>query len=52
VEPLTVDAADSLLEEAIAAAADKAGVAWSGQNLLVTGDQAIIKGAVDAEDEN
>jgi hypothetical protein len=27
-------------------------VAWSGQNLLVTGDQAIIKGAVDAEDEN
>lgn len=51
LEPLTVDAADALLEEAIAAATDKAGVTWRGQDLLITGDQAIIKGAVDAEDE-
>lgn len=52
LDPLTVEDADTLLEEAISTAADKAGVTWNGQNLLVTGEQSIIKGAVDdAEDE-
>jgi CRISPR-associated protein Csb1 len=52
LEPLTVDAADALLEEAMELAARKAGVVWSGQDMRVTGDPAIIRGAVDeSEDE-
>lgn len=53
LEPLTVEAADALLEEAITAAADKAGVTWTGQNMQVVGNPAILRGAVaDSEDED
>jgi CRISPR-associated protein Csb1 len=52
LEPLTVEAADALLEEAIAAAADKAGIIWQGQNLALVGDPAVIKGAVEDSEED
>ena len=52
LEPLTVEAADELLVEAIEAAR-VAGVAdWSGQVLRITGNPDIRKGAVESGDED
>src|ERR1035441_3255259 len=50
LEPLCIEAADALLANALAQAERAAGVAWAGPALLVTGDPAIVAGAV-AEDE-
>lgn len=47
VDPLSVDAADALLEQALDSAADLAAVDWSGQQFVVTGDPAIIRAATD-----
>lgn len=50
--PLSIEAADALLAEALAAAEGSAGVVWKGVVLRVTGDPAIVAGAVAAaEDE-
>lgn len=52
LQPVTVEAADALLAEAIEAARN-AGVAdWSGQVLKVTGNPVILHGAVDGDDED
>ena len=51
LEPLCIEAADALLAEALAEAERAAGVSWAGPALRVTGDPAIVAGAV-AEDEN
>ena len=51
LEPLCIEAADALLSEALAAAERAAGVSWAGPALRVTGDPAIVAGAV-AEDED
>jgi CRISPR-associated protein Csb1 len=51
LEPLDIEAADALLSEALAEAERSAGVSWAGPALRVTGDPAIVAGAV-AEDEN
>jgi CRISPR-associated protein Csb1 len=51
LEPLGIEAADTLLAEALEEAERAAGVSWAGPALLVTGDPAIVAGAV-AEDEN
>jgi CRISPR-associated protein Csb1 len=51
LEPLSIEAADALLAEALAEAERVAGVSWAGPALHVTGDPAIVAGAV-AEDEN
>jgi CRISPR-associated protein Csb1 len=50
LDSLTIDAADALLEEALAAAERDAGVSWTGPVLRITGDPAIVAGAV-ADDE-
>jgi CRISPR-associated protein Csb1 len=50
LEPLSIEAADVLLAEALAAAEREAGVSWDGVALQVTGDPAIVAGAV-ADDE-
>jgi CRISPR-associated protein Csb1 len=49
-EPLSIAVADALLAEALAAAERKAGVRWDGPALQVTGDPAIVAGAI-ADDE-
>ena len=51
LEPLCIEAADALLAEALAEAERAAGVSWAGPALRVTGDPAIVAGAV-AEDED
>lgn len=51
LEPLFIEAADTLLAEALAQAELAAGVSWAGPALRVTGDPAIVAGAV-AEDED
>jgi CRISPR-associated protein Csb1 len=50
LEPLGIEAADALLAGALARAERAAGVSWAGPALRVTGDPAIVAGAV-AEDE-
>lgn len=50
LEPLTIDAADTLLEVALARATD-AGVRWEGQRLQVVGDPRIAGGIL-AETES
>lgn len=49
--PITVEAADALLDEAIAAARDTGVADWDGQVLTVTGNPVILHGAVDGDDE-
>ena len=49
VEPLSIDAADLLLSEALAHAEKVADVNWSGLALRVTGNPDIVSGAVDAD---
>ena len=51
LEPLGIEAADALLADALAEAERAAGVSWAGPALRVTGDPAIVAGAV-AEDED
>lgn len=48
---LSIEAADALLKEALAVAERDAGVSWNGPVLQVTGDPAIVAGAV-ADDED
>jgi CRISPR-associated protein Csb1 len=48
LEPLTVEAADALLEAALGCA-ESAGVDWSGQVLELMGDPAIVAGSVEDE---
>lgn len=50
LEPLSVADADILLETALTAAHEVAGVNWSGVVWRVTGDRAVIAGAVADED--
>jgi CRISPR-associated protein Csb1 len=50
LEPLSIGTADALLTEALQAAGQAAGVSWDGVVLRVTGDPAIVAGAV-ADDE-
>jgi CRISPR-associated protein Csb1 len=50
LKPLSIEAADALLADALAAAEREAGIRWGGVALLVTGDPAIVAGAV-ADDE-
>ncbi len=51
-EPLTIDQADNLLEEAYAQAAEKTGIQWQGQILEVTGEPGIIaKASAEEEDK-
>ncbi|QGS35395.1 type I-U CRISPR-associated protein Cas7 [Corynebacterium xerosis] len=50
--PLTVEAADALLEEAIAAAAATGVANWGGQILEIVGNPAIRKGAVETSEED
>ncbi|WP_173074543.1 type I-G CRISPR-associated RAMP protein Csb1/Cas7g [Phytohabitans rumicis] len=51
VEPLSIDAADLLLSEALAHAEKVADVTWSGLALRVTGNPDIVSGAVDTDAE-
>jgi CRISPR-associated protein Csb1 len=51
LDPLTVAEADVLLDAALAAARQRAGVRWDGVVLRVTGDPAVVAGAVADEDE-
>lgn len=51
LEPLPIDAADALLGEALQTAGQAAGVSWDGVFMRVTGDPAIVAGAI-ADDEN
>lgn len=46
---LTIEAADAVLAEALAAAERAAGVTWSGVVLTVTGNPTIVAGAVDED---
>lgn len=50
LKPLTIDLADTLLEEAINHA-EKAGVRWEGQRLEVSGDPRIAGGIIDATED-
>lgn len=49
--PITVEAADALLGEAIAAARETGVADWDGQVLRVTGNPVILHGAVDGDEE-
>ncbi|MFV2062845.1 MAG: type I-U CRISPR-associated RAMP protein Csb1/Cas7u [Chloroflexota bacterium] len=51
LERLDIDAADGLLEDAIAGAERDAGISWDGQVLEVTGNPAVIAGATETESE-
>ena len=51
LEPLTVAAAEALLEEAYAQAHEKAGITWEGQEFLVQGNPAVLDNA-SAEDDS
>ena len=50
VEPLSIAEADALLDAALAAAQESAGVTWDGAVLQVIGNPAIVAGAVADED--
>ena len=50
LDPLPVGDADALLDAALATAQESAGVTWNGVALQVTGNQAIVAGAVADED--
>lgn len=50
LDPLSIEEADQLLEAALAAAQHRAGVVWDGVVLQVTGNPAVVAGAV-ADDE-
>ncbi|MFY1637860.1 type I-G CRISPR-associated RAMP protein Csb1/Cas7g [Solwaraspora sp. WMMB335] len=50
VEPLSIDAADLLLGEALAHAEKVADVTWSGLAMRVTGNPDIVSGAVETGD--
>lgn len=49
--PLSIVAADELLDAALAQAETDAGVAWNGVALRVTGNPAIVAGALDSESD-
>lgn len=49
LEPLTIEAADELLAEALSTAEAAAGVRWDGVVLTVAGNPAIVAGAVAEE---
>lgn len=49
VTPLSISAADELLDAALSHAERSAGVVWEGVVLRVTGDPAIVAGAVDED---
>ena len=51
LDPLSVEAADKLLAEALQHAEDLGIADWHGQVKNVTGDPAIIEGAADDPDE-
>jgi CRISPR-associated protein Csb1 len=51
LDPLTIEEADALLDAALRAAQQKAGVHWNGAVLNVAGNPAIAAGAVSDEDE-
>ena len=51
LDPLSITEADQLLDAALAAAQEGAGVRWNGVVLRVTGNPAIVAGAV-ADEEN
>jgi CRISPR-associated protein Csb1 len=50
LEPLEIAEADALLAAALAAARDKAGIRWNGVVMRVTGNPAVVAGAVADED--
>jgi CRISPR-associated protein Csb1 len=50
LEPLTIAEADALLDAALAAARDRAGIRWNGVVMQVTGNPAVVAGAVADED--
>ncbi|MEV4830544.1 type I-U CRISPR-associated RAMP protein Csb1/Cas7u [Micromonospora sp. NPDC049257] len=50
LEPLSIDAADLLLGEALAHAEKAADVTWSGLAMRVTGNPDIVSGAVETDD--
>ena len=50
LEPLEIAEADALLDAALAAARDKAGIRWNGVVMQVTGNPAVVAGAVADED--
>ncbi|QSB16757.1 type I-U CRISPR-associated protein Cas7 [Natronosporangium hydrolyticum] len=50
LEPLSIDAADLLLSEALAHAEKVADVTWSGLAMRVTGNPDIVSGAVEADE--
>jgi len=51
LDPLSLADADALLDAALAAAEQKAGVQWNGVVLRVTGNPSIVAGAVADEGE-
>ena len=51
VEALTIAETDALLDAALATAQEQAGVTWNGVVLRVTGNPAVVVGAVADEDE-
>jgi CRISPR-associated protein Csb1 len=50
LEPLTIAEVDALLDAALAAARDKAGIRWNGVVMKVTGNPAVVAGAVADDD--
>jgi CRISPR-associated protein Csb1 len=52
LQRLTIAAADGLLAEALQHAQSTAGVQWNGIALRVTGNQDVIEGAVDEDEED
>lgn len=52
LDPLTIEAADALLADALGHAERAAGIRWSGVTLSVVGDPAILAAAGDEEDED
>jgi CRISPR-associated protein Csb1 len=51
LEPLSIAEADTLLEAALAVAQVKAGIRWEGVVMKVTGNPAVVAGAVADQDE-
>jgi CRISPR-associated protein Csb1 len=51
LEPLSITEADVLLDAALAAAEEKAGVRWNGVVLRITGRPSLAAGAVAADDD-
>jgi CRISPR-associated protein Csb1 len=52
LETLTIAEADALLDAALTAAQQRAGVAWNGVVLRVTGNPDVAAGAVSDDDED